>query len=233
MNVTFDHAEAVAEGIKTFWFKPEKPVRYTAGQFTELYLPHTADDRGIRRWFTISSSPTEPLIGITTKSAGEAGSTYKKLLFGMQPGTPLQLADPMGDFVLPKDMSIPLVFIAIGMGVTPVRSMVKYLCDTGEKRNIQIMYAATHDNQLAFLPLFKASGFPLTTIVKKPSPAYHGETGTITTECILRIAPDNGQKYYYLSGPEIVVEVITKELIATGIAPERVITDYFPGYPQL
>jgi ferredoxin-NADP reductase len=234
MNVVFDHADAIAEDIKTFWFKPEKPVRYVAGQFTELYLPHEdADTRGIRRWFTISSSPTEPLIGITTKSAGAGSSSYKQLLFNLQPGTPLKLADPMGDFVLPKDASIPLVFVAVGLGVTPVRSMVKYLQDTGEQRSIELIYAATQDSQLAFLPLFESFSAPLTTIVKKPSAGYHGETGLLATERILKIAPDDGQKYYYLSGPEIVVEVLTKELIDAGVDAPRVITDYFPGYPQL
>ena len=37
MNVAFARSEDVAHNIKTFWFKPERPVRYIAGQFTEIY----------------------------------------------------------------------------------------------------------------------------------------------------------------------------------------------------
>src|SRR5690349_12906121 len=123
MNVIFDHAEDTADHIKTFWFKPEKPVKYTAGQFTEIYLPHdNADNRGQRRWFTVSSSPTDPMVSITTKFATEHGSTFKQTLAALKPGTPLKLADPMGDFVLPKDPSIPLIFVAGGIGVTPMHS---------------------------------------------------------------------------------------------------------------
>ncbi len=63
MKVHFDHTTKEAENISTFYFKPEKPVDYTSGQFTRLNLPHdNPDDRGAKRWFTLSSSPTEPLL---------------------------------------------------------------------------------------------------------------------------------------------------------------------------
>ncbi len=63
MRVTLDHTEDVALNIKTFWWKPERPVRYTAGQFIELMLPHeNSDKRGSKRWFTLSSSPSEDLL---------------------------------------------------------------------------------------------------------------------------------------------------------------------------
>src|SRR5690348_14324223 len=147
MNVVFDHSEPTAANIRTFWFKPERPVQYTAGQFTELYLPHdNADNRGQRRWFTVSSSPTDAMLSITTKYAGDQSSTFKKTLFSLKDGTPLKLADPMGDFVLPKDKTIPLVFVAGGIGVTPMHSMIKYLNDTHEKRTIHLIYAVTRQD---------------------------------------------------------------------------------------
>src|SRR5688572_27736052 len=171
MNVTFDHTEDVAHNIKTFWFRPERKVRYIAGQFTEIYLPHDdADDRGIRRWFTLSSSPTDDLVSITTKFASHRSSTFKQHLSDLKPGTPLKLADPMGDFVLPKDPGIPIVFVAGGMGITPMHSMVKWLEDTGEKRDVHLIYAVTEEDELAFVPLFKNYNLKFTPVVKTPAP---------------------------------------------------------------
>src|SRR5690606_36942002 len=112
IEAVFIKADDVARHTRTLWFRPKRPVRYIAGQFTELYLPHDdADERGIRRWFTISSPPTEELIGITTRFTDD-GSSYKRRLRALEPGAVLKMADPMGDFVLPKDPSIPLVFVA-------------------------------------------------------------------------------------------------------------------------
>src|SRR5882724_4223783 len=101
MKVTFDHSQDEAANIRTFFFRPEKPMHYTAGQYTQLHLPHVRpDDRGQKRWFTLSSSPTEELLTITTKFAGDKSSSFKKALSKLQPGTELTMAEAMGDFVL-------------------------------------------------------------------------------------------------------------------------------------
>src|SRR5438128_2636442 len=139
MKVVFDHTqETIASSIKSFWFKPTRPVHYTAGQYIELKLPHDKpDNRGERRWFTLSSYPTEPLLSITTKFT-DPGSSFKRALLDMKQGQIINMSDPMGDFVLPKDDTIPLIFVAGGIGVTPVRSMIKWLSDKAEKRDIKL-----------------------------------------------------------------------------------------------
>jgi glycine betaine catabolism B len=233
MNVTFDHSEPVAHNIKTFWFKPERKVDYIAGQFTEIYLPHdTPDDRGIRRWFTLSSSPSEELVSITTKFASHDGSSFKRQLAALEPGMELKLADPMGDFVLPKDPSIPLVFVAGGMGITPMRSMIKWLSDTGEQRQIHLVYAVTELDDLAFEPLFRSYDLQFTPIVKHPPEGYGGQTGSLSSDRILELAGNKADSLIYLSGPEPMVETFFKDLQTKGVAAERLVTDYFPGYQQ-
>ena len=227
MRVTFSRREPVAADTYTFWFMPEKSVQYLPGQFTEIRLPHAADERGERRWFTLSSSPTEKAVAITTKILDD-GSTFKKELFALKPGSELDLADPMGDFVPPKDPAIPLLFFAAGLGITPVRSIAKWLADTGERRDVRIFYAVTHEDQLAFKPLLSAYG--LTPIVKKPTASYRGETGSATVNHLLTLAKDEPDSLIFISGPESMTESLYKGLKAKGVAEERLVTDYFPGY---
>lgn len=234
MNVTFVRSEDTAHNIKTLWFKPERPVRYIAGQFTEIYLPHdNADNRGIKRWFTLSSSPTDELVSITTDFTPLRGSSFKQRLLELSPGTQLKLADPMGDFVLPKDQSIPLVFVAAGMGITPVRSIIKWLHDTGEQRNIHLIYGVTHPEKLAFAPLFTSGRFKFTPVIKKPAADYNGETGSLSVDRILELAPDDGRSLIYMSGPEPMIETFFKEFPSRGVSPDRLVTDYFHGYPTI
>ncbi len=48
----------------------EKPngFKYESGQFIEVELQQpSVDDRGQKRWFTLSSSPTEATLDITTR----------------------------------------------------------------------------------------------------------------------------------------------------------------------
>lgn len=229
MRVKLDHIEDVAANTKMFWFTPDQTVRYIAGQFVEVILPHDQpDSRGIRRWFTLSSSPTEKQLAITTKFSPE-GSTFKKALLRSKPGERIMMSQPMGDFVLPKDKTLPLVFVAGGIGVTPVRSMLKWLADSGEKRNVRAIYAA-HDNEsVAFKELLERAA-KVTYVLQNPPKGWRGESGRLDAAKLLALAPDTANQRYYMSGPEAMVEALYKGLRAAGIDERRLVGDYFPGY---
>ena len=122
-----------------FIFQPETKLSYLPGQYMEWTLPHTGtDSRGNRRYFTLASSPTEPDLRLGVKF-NSPGSSYKNALLKLEPETPIVAGRVSGDFVLPKDTNKKLVLIAGGIGVTPYRSMVKYLLDREEMRDIIIL----------------------------------------------------------------------------------------------
>lgn len=220
MKVSLDHIEDTAAHIKTFWFKPEHELRYEAGQFIELTIKHEdADDRGERRWFTLSSSPTDTLLSITTKVA-EKPSSFKRRLFELNPGDTVDLSESMGDFVLPKDKTIPLLFIGGGIGVTPIHSMVKYLHDTGQNRTTHLLYAARSEKEIAFKELFDNS---LTN-------SQYFTDNKLTTAAVINAVRQYTHPIMYVSGPEEMVEVFVAELKDSGVPGSRLVTDYFPGY---
>lgn len=234
MLVTLDHTEPVADHIISFHFKPERQINQTAGQFIELTIPHPdPDKRGIKHWFTLSSSPTEAMPTITTKFPAEGPvSSYKQALQALSPGDQVMMSDPMGDFVLPKDKSIPLVFIAGGIGVTPFRSILKSLIDSGEKRDITLLYAANALPEVAFQDLFKQYGLHPIIVLSKPDAGWKGETGQLSSQRILELAPDKPGQLYFISGPEPMVEALVKGLAAAGVDKRRLVGDYFPNYPD-
>lgn len=224
MKVTFSEKSEIAPNIFTFTFKPEKQPAYIAGQFIEMYLPHpNKDNRGDKRWFTLSSSPTEANVAITTRFAGQSGSSFKKALFAISPGAEISISSPMGDFVLPKDKSIPIIFVAAGIGCTPFRSITKYLIDSNEPRDISMLYLAKNHTDVAFRDEFS-------TLQK-----FQELSGAkLSAEHILDFAgPAETTRYFYLSGPEPLVEKLTKELRRFGISKRHIFTDYFPGYHEL
>ncbi len=220
MNVQLDHIEQIAPHTTTFWFKPERPLRYDAGQFIELSIPHdSADNRGTRRWFTLSSSPTDELLAITTKHASEP-STFKQRLFSLEPGDNAQMTESMGDFVLPKNKTIPLIFIAGGIGITPVHSMSKYLADTHQNRTTHLLYVTHDESEFVFKDLLDQA---ITTT------EYHAGN-RITTQDVEQVSERYQNPLIYLSGPEEMVEVLVAELKENGVPGSRLVTDYFPGY---
>ena len=117
MNAVFRRSQLETSDIRTFFFKTDKPLDHTAGQFSEWTIEHdNPDSRGRHRWFTISSSPSEELISFTTRFDPK-GSSFKKALLKLQPGDVIKVSHAMGDFVLPKLIQTPLIFVAGGIGV--------------------------------------------------------------------------------------------------------------------
>jgi glycine betaine catabolism B len=228
-ELEFYKKEFIAKDIYSFYFKPESPIKFVAGQFIELYLPHKQpDERGIKRWFTVSSAPEEPLISITTKII-KNNSSFKKTLDCLSAGDKVKMASPMGDFVLPKDVAAPLLFVAGGIGCTPFHSMVQHLKNIGEARDIKFIYSADHEEEVAFKELFEEQT-SLEIIISKSNKTWQGQRGKITPDFIKELASD---RKIYISGPEPMVESLINGLIKIGVKKQKIHGDYFPGYETI
>ncbi len=224
MKVVLQKRSRLADNIFSFQFEKPPHFRYTAGQFIELYLPHNDPDvRGQKHWFTLSSSPTQNFLAITTRSFAETGSSFKKTLFGLRLGTEVEMSEPLGDFVLPKQKKTPLIFVAGGIGVTPFHSIVQWLHDMNERRSIQMIYAVENKSDLIFLDLFHQYGLELHTVAASP----------LTASLIATAVGNLKEKLIFISGPEPMTEALVSQFKAQGFPHEHLVTDYFPGYPTL
>ena len=86
-----------------FVFRQEHPVRFRPGQYLEWTLPHDhPDDRGDRRFFTISSPPGDDALAIGVEFKARS-SSFKKRLKAMEPGERIAAGHLAGDFVMPRD----------------------------------------------------------------------------------------------------------------------------------
>lgn len=138
-------------GTKSFFWETEKEVRYLPGQyfyFTLLKLDFP-DPRGNTRRFTLSSSPTEgKLIRSTTRIREESG--YKKTLDGLPVGSVIDGEGPNGTFVLDQNDQGSHIFLAGGIGITPFRSMIKYITDKSLSTQIYLIYSDSTKEDMAF-----------------------------------------------------------------------------------
>lgn len=233
MKAVFDHVQQETDTIHTYWFQPEQPLRFTAGQFTELTLHHkNPDARGDRRWFTISSSPTDSLVSITTRTQHD-GSTFKDALHRLQSGDHVELAEAMGDFVLPKLVQTPLIFIAGGIGITPFHSIAAWLTATEETRDIRLLHAVRTEDDIIFGDTFSSAGIEPTIVVSEPSASWGGVRGRLTAELALGLEKPSDDTLIYLSGPEPMLEALKADLQKHGVDSRQIVTDFFPGYPSL
>ncbi|HET7059874.1 MAG TPA: hypothetical protein VFH99_00945 [Candidatus Saccharimonadales bacterium] len=214
----------LAPNIVDFVFKPTAEFSYQPGQYMEWTLPHAKpDSRGDRRYFTLASSPTEPNIHLGIKFYPN-GSSYKKAMLAMDNESDAAASRISGEFVMPLDSSRKLAFIAGGIGVTPYRSMLKYLIDRKERRDIVMLYAAKSAEEIVYQDVLEAAR------AKLGSRVTYCVGRHINTNLIQQQIPDYGERLFYISGPHGMVTATKHTLRELGVHNRNIKIDFFPGY---
>lgn len=228
----------IGSTIHEYVFRPVTPLSYKAGQYVELTLPlQKTDFRGNRRTFTIASSPTEDVIRFGIKQA-DPGSAFKRALAKKHEGAVVTANNLAGDFILPDDTKTKLVFIAGGIGITPFRSMLKYLVDSKENRSITLFYCVSDPKQIVYKDVLaeaKEFGVKVIYVLGLPEgqsmPAsWNGEVGYLTKELLAKQVLDYDSRLFYISGPDAMVQANKKLLRSIGVKRTNIKTDYFAGY---
>lgn len=225
MTLTLLEKEHLADNVWAFRFKPGEPLVWVPGQFVRVELPHDNPDKeGTKRWFTDSAAPYDGILQITTRVTN---STFKQALSKLELGsTELQLIEkPEGDFVW-QDSSMPLIFVAGGIGVTPFHSILRQRAHDKQPIPVTLIYGGRTSD----LP-FKAE---FDEIMKdNPDLKVHYVIGQpLTADSLMGIDPMLHESLVYVSGPEPMVEALGKDLLAKGLPKEQLKQDFFPNYNE-
>lgn len=202
-----------------FEFKPDRPVRFSAGQYMDLTLPGVKlDTRSNRRTFTIAAAPESQIIRFGVKFYAN-GSQFKQRLASLKPSEQIIGNHTGGDFILPATTAKPLVFIAGGIGVTPFIAMIEHMLKTGKKYQVTLYYFASDKTEIVFKDLLnRAASAGIKTIPKV------GKGERLSEQDIAA----NREAIFYLSGPPGLVSGYKAQIKSLGV--KNIHTDYFFGY---
>jgi ferredoxin-NADP reductase len=215
-------------------FRPQRPVRFRAGQYMELTIPHArADVRGLRRIFSIASAPVESEVIRFGLNTAERSSTLKTALLALEPGEIVSGTAVGGDFLLPKETTRPLLFVAGGIGITPFMSHMEQLSGSGDPRDAVVLYSASSADELAYSQRLKELGYAVLLLApnapqEMPTNWTYLGRGPLTAEVLVSAVPDVKSRAAYVSGPPAFVHAV-RSLLRKGQA-HSVKTDFFSGY---
>ncbi|OGE65064.1 hypothetical protein A3I48_02790 [Candidatus Daviesbacteria bacterium RIFCSPLOWO2_02_FULL_36_7] len=212
--------DKIAPDIYEFVFDVDKKFNFLPGQYMEWTLSNKPDSRGNRRYFTIASAPTEKNLHIGVKFYPDS-SNFKRTLIFLSPGDEIIAGQLSGDFILPEDSTKKLVFIAGGIGITPYRSMIKYLQDISQKRDIILLYSSKKESDFVYKDILN---YVKTIYVATEKGQYIDET------MIKKQIPDFKDRIFYISGPHSMVDAFEKTLKEMGVSGQQLKVDFFPGY---
>jgi ferredoxin-NADP reductase len=235
MRATIKEKREVAKGTLLAIFDLQgEDFDYRPGQYfwVELLDPPYEDEKGPRRHITAVTSPTERgVIGLCTRLRDSA---FKRSLAEMPVGADVDVEQPKGDFVLPEDSSRELVFVAGGIGITPFRSMLRYIQDEGLPHKATLIFSNRDRESTAFLDeleeVEQANPNVRLVVTMTDDPGWPGEKRRIDAGFFKDHLDDLNDKTYMVAGPPEMAQAVGAELQAAGVDEEHVQVDKFSGY---
>ena len=208
---------------------------FSAGQFMSFQV---ANDAKTLRSYSLSSSPHNlQTVQVTIKNIGQGSSWFHSL----KPHDTVRAFAPTGNFIDAFDSQTPRIYIAGGIGVTPIASMILSHMPSVHPPPISLFYGARSLRELIFFDLFAHltrqscfSFFPYISGKISPhsrasqNPKISLHKGRISCADIFAktsVSPQEG--VYFICGPSEMISAISQELRDFGVEAGRIITETF------
>jgi len=234
LDLTFKERKQLTPTSYEFIFTPSRTLTHQAGQYVEIQVSHkSADLRGSRRSFSVTSAPGDETLRLGVKFY-DPSSSLKKALQNLRSGDQISTTGINGDFTLPKDLGIPLLYVAGGIGITPFISHLQHVMQTKQVRDTVLFYSVANIAELAYKDVLVASGATVFVVTSSDVPLLlpqgwtHINAPFITKEAISEHVPDVAARTVFISGPPPMIDGTKKHLTALGV--KHIKTDYFIGY---
>jgi ferredoxin-NADP reductase len=216
--------------VKSFRLEIPGVLDFKAGQFLSVKLQ---DNSQLKRYLSISSSPTEKCYLEFTKKLTE--SDFSKTLDSLKAGDQVVIQYPFGKFVLDESVS-KIAFLSGGIGITPIRSICKYVVDKSLGQDIVLVYANRSVKDVVFKDDFDAmvksySRLRVAHVLCETEPGFKCIVGRINRQVVKNEIPDYQERKFYLCGPPQMVEAMRKLLAEElGVLPDLIVAENFQGY---
>jgi ferredoxin-NADP reductase len=202
---------------------------HRAGQHLDVRL--TAED-GYRaeREYSIASAPGEP-VAITVERL-EDGEVSPYLTEELRAGDGLELRGPIGGyFVWDGDDGAPLLLLAGGSGVVPLRAMLRHRQRSGSQVPARLLYSARTLDDVIYRHELGAVGDGVQvvyTLPREQPPGWSGYARRVDAELLTDVAwsPEDEPRAF-VCGPTSFVETVARGLVELGYPPARVKTERF------
>ena len=210
---------------------PEWPG-HLAGQHVDVRL--TAEDGyQAQRSYSIASAPEDEPLMLTVERLDD-GEVSPYLADELRPGDELELRGPIGGyFAWEQSLDGPLLLIAGGSGVVPLRAILRHWAAGARAAELRLLYSARSLQEVIYreeLDRFAAegeAGIELTLTREQPD-GWAGHSGRVDRMLLEQVGwPAERRPLMYVCGPTAFVETVAEALVAGGHDPARIRTERF------
>jgi len=218
------------------WTLQMQPIKkklfsFHPGQFAWLTVWKTPFSDTEHPFSLASSAENHEWIEMTIKELGKFTATIKQV----KPGQEVYVDGPYGSFSCDRyPEAKAFIFLAGGIGITPIMSMVRTLAERHDQRPCILFYANRDWENVTFrdevATLTNNLNIKVVHILEKPPEGWKEEIGFITTDILNRhIGPQmkSLNPEVFLCGPKPMMDAVEKHLINVGFSEKKIHTERF------
>jgi ferredoxin-NADP reductase len=196
------------------------------GQHVDVRL--TAEDGyQVQRSYSIASAPQDEKLVLTIERLDD-GEVSPYLTDVLQPGDDLELRGPIGGyFVWREALGGPVLLIAGGSGVVPLRAILRHHRATASELPVRLLYSSRTRGDLIYRD--ELADYETTiTLTREQPPGWNGRTGRVDADLLAETAwPPAKRPLVYVCGPTGFVEAVADALVTLGHSAARIRTERF------
>ncbi len=201
---------------------------HRAGQHVDLRL--TAEDGyQVERSYSIGSAPEDDKLELTVERIDD-GEVSPYLTEELRVGDELELRGPIGDyFVWEERLGGPLLLLAGGSGVVPLRAMLRHYLAVGSDVPLRVLYSSRTLADVIYRDELEQTGLDVRfTLTREQPPGWTGYAGRVDKARLEEVAfPAEQRPLTYICGPTGFVEAAASALVELGHEPARIRTERF------
>ena len=205
---------------------------HRAGQHVDVRLT-AQDGYQAQRSYSIGSGPEDAQLTLTVERL-EDGEVSPYLVDVLRPGDELELRGPIGGyFVWEESFGGPLLLVAGGSGVVPLRAMLRHRLATGSEVPVRLLYSSRRLEEVIYrrelLDASGADGIEVEiTLTREWPEGWNGRQGRIDRELIEQVAWAPAERpLIYSCGPTALVENVANALVEAGHDQSRIRLERF------
>ena len=202
---------------------------HRAGQHLDVRLT-AGDGYRAERSYSIASAPGEP-VAITVERLDD-GEVSPYLTQELRPGDELELRGPVGGYFVwdPVDGG-PLMLLAGGSGIVPLRAMLRHRERSGSAVPVRLLYSSRSWEDVIYRAELgeRADGVEVIhALTRRQPPGWTGYARRVDQRMLAEAAwPAGEAPLAYACGPTSFVETVADGLVGLGYPPQRVKTERF------
>ena len=218
--------------VESFRLIPEEKISFIPGQFTQVLLDHAnPGNRALNKYLSFSSAPGREYVEVSKRLTE---SDFSSRLKSLRQGDEVWISGPMGNCVLDARRE-KIAFLAGGIGITPVISILEHLSDMKLEKDIVLLYSNRLEEDVAFKPEIdrwrmenpRMKVFYIFSNCQPSDPDCF--YGYINERFISEKIPDAGERTVFIFGPPEMVKTMS-DACRLNVPGESIKTERFTGY---